>query len=80
MTRGLYMDNADTGKFQLNTKLVGQPCGKGFDVSTRECCCRYFVGDAFPAMLNDVAKGKNMWSIASATQTGVAANPLPGAI
>jgi hypothetical protein len=52
------MGNTDIGTFQSKVKFVWQPRGKGFGMSTRKCCCRYFVWDAFPEVVNYAAKGK----------------------
>jgi hypothetical protein len=58
LTGRLCISNTDTGKFQSSVKLAWQARGKGFDMSTRKCCCRYFVWDVFPEVMNYAVKEK----------------------
>jgi hypothetical protein len=58
MTNGLFMDHGASGKAHSKVKFVCQPGGKGLDMSTRKCCCCYFIRECLLAVLTWGARGK----------------------
>jgi hypothetical protein len=67
MTCGLCMDVDATGKVRSKIKFLWQPGGNGLEMSTRKCCCHYFMVDCLPWSAELRNKARNPWWIASFT-------------